>query len=338
MVWKNIDAAAEILDSSRFRPSSAGRPTWSRRRPHGQGGHVKKGQFLSPWDVAHIIEKITATGHEDILITERGASFGTRIWWWTCAPLPIMRGFGYPVIFDATHSVQLPGGGDGCSSGDRRFVAPLARSAVAAGVDGVFMEVHPIRPAPLRRPQFPASGRLSRPDRRAPRYRPSGQRRPEDDMKTVPNGCRRQAGHAGRGRHPDGRPGHSGDNGIESKHFHVRDGHGIRLLQRAGLTVGHRHRPGQPRGRIAREELGNDLIYQPSGTRWLSWKKSWPGRISGLMKPPLPETISSIFRSWTGSAWPWPRRTRRLKCWPGLILSALSGAAMERCATWWNSS
>jgi len=105
--------------------------------------NVKKGQFLSPWDVAHVIEKITAAGNDNILITERGASFGYNNLVVDMRALPIMRRFGYPVIFDATHSVQLPGGGQGCSSGDRDLIAPLARAAVAAGVDGVFMEVHP---------------------------------------------------------------------------------------------------------------------------------------------------------------------------------------------------
>jgi len=105
--------------------------------------NVKKGQFLSPWDMAHVIEKITAAGNENILITERGASFGYNNLVVDMRALPIMRRFGYPVVFDATHSVQLPGGGQGCSSGDRDLIAPLARAAVAAGVDGVFMEVHP---------------------------------------------------------------------------------------------------------------------------------------------------------------------------------------------------
>jgi 2-dehydro-3-deoxyphosphooctonate aldolase (KDO 8-P synthase) len=132
---EDIDAAAEILDVIQI-PAFLCRQTdlVQAAARTGRVVNVKKGQFLSPWDVAHIIEKITATGHEDILITNLVVDMRS---------LPIMRGFGYPVIFDATHSVQLPGGGDGCSSGDRRFVAPLARSAVAAGVDGVFMEVHP---------------------------------------------------------------------------------------------------------------------------------------------------------------------------------------------------
>ena len=105
--------------------------------------NVKKGQFLAPWDVANIIEKIKAAGNENILITERGASFGYNNLVFDVRALPIMRAMGYPVIFDATHSVQLPGGAGTASSGQRDMVPFLARAAVAAGVDGIFMEVHP---------------------------------------------------------------------------------------------------------------------------------------------------------------------------------------------------
>jgi 2-dehydro-3-deoxyphosphooctonate aldolase (KDO 8-P synthase) len=105
--------------------------------------NVKKGQFLAPWDVANVIEKIKAAGNENILVTERGASFGYNNLVFDVRSLPIMRAMGYPVIFDATHSVQLPGGAGTASSGQRDMVPYLARAAVAAGVDGVFMEVHP---------------------------------------------------------------------------------------------------------------------------------------------------------------------------------------------------
>jgi len=105
--------------------------------------NVKKGQFLAPWDVANIIEKIKAAGNENILITERGASFGYNNLVFDVRALPIMRAMGYPVIFDATHSVQLPGGAGTSSGGQREMVPYLARAAVAAGVDGIFMEVHP---------------------------------------------------------------------------------------------------------------------------------------------------------------------------------------------------
>lgn len=105
--------------------------------------NVKKGQFLAPWDVANIIEKIKAAGNENVLITERGASFGYNNLVFDVRALPIMRAMGYPVIFDATHSVQLPGGAGTSSGGQREMVPYLARAAVAAGVDGIFMEVHP---------------------------------------------------------------------------------------------------------------------------------------------------------------------------------------------------
>lgn len=105
--------------------------------------NVKKGQFLAPWDVANIIAKIKAAGNENILITERGASFGYNNLVFDVRALPIMRAMGYPVIFDATHSVQLPGGAGTASGGQRDMVPYLARAAVAAGVDGIFMEVHP---------------------------------------------------------------------------------------------------------------------------------------------------------------------------------------------------
>ncbi|MBW1708734.1 MAG: 3-deoxy-8-phosphooctulonate synthase [Deltaproteobacteria bacterium] len=109
----------------------------------GKPVNVKKGQFLAPMDVKHVIGKLTATGNENLMITERGASFGYNNLVVDMRSLPIMRSFGYPVIFDATHSVQLPGGGEGASGGQREFIGTLARAAVAAGVDGVFMEVHP---------------------------------------------------------------------------------------------------------------------------------------------------------------------------------------------------
>ncbi len=105
--------------------------------------NIKKGQFLAPWDMQHGIKKVLSTGNRNILLTERGVSFGYNNLVVDMRSIPIMQGHGFPVIFDATHSVQLPGGGDGCSAGQREFVAPLARAAMAIGVDGVFMEVHP---------------------------------------------------------------------------------------------------------------------------------------------------------------------------------------------------
>lgn len=104
--------------------------------------NIKKGQFLAPWDILPIIKKIESTGNKSILITERGASFGYNNLVSDFRSLAIMREFGYPVIYDATHSVQLPGGKGGSSGGQREFVPGLSRAAVAFGCDGLFLEVH----------------------------------------------------------------------------------------------------------------------------------------------------------------------------------------------------
>lgn len=105
--------------------------------------NIKKGQFLAPGDVQHIIQKIRAAENENIMMTERGTSFGYNNLVTDYRSIPIMRAMGYPVIFDATHSVQLPGGLGSASGGQREMVAYLARAAVAVGIDGLFMEVHP---------------------------------------------------------------------------------------------------------------------------------------------------------------------------------------------------
>ena len=104
--------------------------------------NVKKGQFLSPFDMEQVIKKVIATGNKNLLVTERGTTFGYNNLVVDMRSLPIMRGFGYPVIFDATHSVQLPGGKGASSGGERKYVSHLAKSAVAAGIDGLFLEVH----------------------------------------------------------------------------------------------------------------------------------------------------------------------------------------------------
>lgn len=105
--------------------------------------NIKKGQFLAPWDLEHVIEKAQSAANNRIMITERGTSFGYNNLVADLRSLPIIRAIGYPVIFDATHSVQLPGGAGASSGGQRGMVPYLARAAVAAGVDGLFMEVHP---------------------------------------------------------------------------------------------------------------------------------------------------------------------------------------------------
>lgn len=104
--------------------------------------NVKKGQFMAPWDMKHVVEKIERAGNYEILITERGSSFGYNNLVSDMRSLPIMRGLGYPVIYDATHSAQLPGGKGVSSGGERGFVSYLSRAAVATGVDGVFIETH----------------------------------------------------------------------------------------------------------------------------------------------------------------------------------------------------
>jgi 2-dehydro-3-deoxyphosphooctonate aldolase (KDO 8-P synthase) len=108
----------------------------------GAAVNIKKGQFLGPWDMANVVAKVASTGNERILLTERGASFGYNMLVSDMRALPIMAETGYPVVFDATHSVQLPGGLGGSSGGQRQFVAPLARAACAVGVAAVFIETH----------------------------------------------------------------------------------------------------------------------------------------------------------------------------------------------------
>ncbi|MCS7064764.1 MAG: 3-deoxy-8-phosphooctulonate synthase [Fimbriimonadales bacterium] len=105
--------------------------------------NVKKGQFLAPWDAGNIVAKLQAFGAAGILLTERGTCFGYNTLIVDMAGLPLLRQFGVPVVFDATHSVQRPGGAGQQSGGDRRAIAPLARAAVAVGIDALFMEVHP---------------------------------------------------------------------------------------------------------------------------------------------------------------------------------------------------
>src|SRR5690606_35488557 len=104
--------------------------------------NIKKGQFLAPWDMKNVVAKVTGSGNANVLVTERGVSFGYNTLVSDMRALPIMAELGAPVIFDATHSVQQPGGQGGSSGGERRFVETLARAAVAVGVAGVFIETH----------------------------------------------------------------------------------------------------------------------------------------------------------------------------------------------------
>jgi len=105
--------------------------------------NIKKGQFLSPWDMEQVVLKAISRGHNRVLLTERGTSFGYNNLIVDMRSIFVMKNFGYPVVFDATHGVQLPGGQGKSSGGQREFVAPLARAAIAAGADGIFLEIHP---------------------------------------------------------------------------------------------------------------------------------------------------------------------------------------------------
>lgn len=104
--------------------------------------NLKKGQFLAPADMKHAIEKVTASGNSQVFVTERGFSFGYNNLVVDMRAFPMLRALGWPVVYDATHSLQLPGGGDGVTAGQAEYIEPLAAAAVAAGVDGIFVEVH----------------------------------------------------------------------------------------------------------------------------------------------------------------------------------------------------
>jgi 2-dehydro-3-deoxyphosphooctonate aldolase (KDO 8-P synthase) len=139
-----IEAAASVLDIIQI-PAFLCRQTdlLTAVARTGKPINLKKGQFVSPWDMENAVNKIREAGGKKIMLVERGASFGYNNLVVDMRALPIMRSFDCPVIYDATHSVQLPGGAGGSSGGQREFISPLSRAAVAAGIDGLFMEVHP---------------------------------------------------------------------------------------------------------------------------------------------------------------------------------------------------
>jgi 2-dehydro-3-deoxyphosphooctonate aldolase (KDO 8-P synthase) len=141
---EEIEPAAEVLDVLQI-PAFLCRQTdlVVAAARTGKPVNVKKGQFLAPWDTQNIIEKVRSVGNDQVLLTERGASFGYNNLVADMRSLVIMRSFDVPVVFDATHSVQLPGGAGTASSGQREFVPHLARAAVATGCDALFMEIHP---------------------------------------------------------------------------------------------------------------------------------------------------------------------------------------------------
>jgi 2-dehydro-3-deoxyphosphooctonate aldolase (KDO 8-P synthase) len=113
----------------------------------GRAVNIKKGQFLAPLDMRHAIEKVRSTGNDNVIVTERGVSFGYHNLVVDMRAFPLLRTLGCPVVYDVTHSLQLPGAGDGVTAGQAEFIEPLASAGVAAGVDGIFMEVHENPPA-----------------------------------------------------------------------------------------------------------------------------------------------------------------------------------------------
>ncbi len=139
-----VERAAEVLDVLQI-PAFLCRQTdlLLAAAKSGKVVSLKKGQFVSPWDMEHAVRKINAVTKHRLMLVERGTMLGYNNLVVDMRSLPVMRSFGCPVIYDATHSVQLPGGAGGASGGQREFIPPLSRAAVAAGVDGIFMEIHP---------------------------------------------------------------------------------------------------------------------------------------------------------------------------------------------------
>ncbi|MEN6371613.1 MAG: 3-deoxy-8-phosphooctulonate synthase [Armatimonadota bacterium] len=142
-VWQ-IGPAAEVVDILQI-PAFLCRQTdlLVAAASSGKPINVKKGQFLAPWDMKNIVGKIESTGNKNLLLTERGCSFGYNTLVVDMCSLPIMRSYGYPIVFDATHSVQRPGGQGNASGGAREFIPHLTRAAMAVGIDALFLEVHP---------------------------------------------------------------------------------------------------------------------------------------------------------------------------------------------------
>jgi 2-dehydro-3-deoxyphosphooctonate aldolase (KDO 8-P synthase) len=218
----------------------------------GKTVNIKKGQFLAPEDMTHAVGKVQSTGNNSILLTERGSSFGYGDLVVDMRSILRMKRIGFPVVFDATHSSQFPGQGDGCSAGDRSYVTPLARAAVAAGADGVFMEVHPeperalcdgpnslrlsdLESVVLNLKQFYELVPRVENQSASPPYpgtRTSETRTSlEEKLKKIRLIICDVDGVLTDGRITFG----SGD--LEIKSFDVRDGHGIKIARRCGLDV-----------------------------------------------------------------------------------------------------
>ena len=139
----HASAVAEVADVLQI-PAFLSRQTdlLSAAAATGRVVNIKKGQFLSPSDMRHAIEKVVSAGNPNVIVTERGFSFGYNNLVVDMRAFPMLRGLGYPVVYDVTHSLQLPGAGDGVTGGQAEFIAPMASAGVAAGIDGIFMEVH----------------------------------------------------------------------------------------------------------------------------------------------------------------------------------------------------
>ncbi len=239
--------------------------------------NIKKGQFQSPEDIQYAMNKVRSTGNTKILVTERGVSFGYRDLVADMRSIVRMKRYGVPVVFDATHSAQFPGASDGCSAGDRSLVPPLARAAVAAGADGVFMEVHPEPEKALC--DGPNSLRLCDLDfmiqnlcaihALVPRSLPSENSAPQArEAPVLPDSKLDKAIKRIRliifdvdGILTDGSIVFAGSS-LEIKSFHVRDGHGIKIAKRCGLEVALvTGRYSDVVERRARD-LGIDLVHQ----------------------------------------------------------------------------
>jgi 2-dehydro-3-deoxyphosphooctonate aldolase (KDO 8-P synthase) len=239
--------------------------------------NIKKGQFLAAEDMQHAVKKVLSTGNRKILLTERGASFGYGDLVADMRSIVRMKPFGFPVIFDATHSSQFPGRGDGCSAGDRSFVAPLARAAVAAGADGIFMEVHPDParalcdgPNSLALKDLEALILNLRDIHKLVRVVPQGVTEPatSSDSSTarIPEFQERLKKiqliiFDVDGVLTDGRI-TFGSGNLEIKSFDVRDGHGIKIAKRCGLEIA--FVTGRTSEVVAHraEDLGVTLLYQ----------------------------------------------------------------------------
>jgi 2-dehydro-3-deoxyphosphooctonate aldolase (KDO 8-P synthase) len=252
----------------------------------GRALNIKKGQFQSPDDVIHAIEKVLSTGNRQLMITERGASFGYQDLVADMRSIVRMKRYGFPVVFDATHSAQLPGKGDGRSGGDRSMVAPLARASVAAGADGVFMEVHP----------DPDKALCDGPNCLALNDLEALAANLKEIYEVIPRGAamipeRRRAIELGQpvelsleerlkkisliifdvdGVLTDGGI-TFGTGDIEIKSFDVRDGHGIKIAKRCGLEVA--MVTGRSSEVVARraEDLGVELVYQKIWDKKVVW-------------------------------------------------------------------